>query len=221
MNPPMKKTSFKNWFILIVALLIALCFFSSLSRNTGKKKGGISTNTPNPTKVQPQPTISMPTETPEPIATLEQLSSSEGGGLGLSKTEWEVLHKQTNKESLGYTPIGIPYDNKYDIFFMDDRVWFIQHQYPEDAPATIKTIEEESKAIIPLDSQLVNTYSPPASPETIVKLYFSEHLKNTINESKLNESWWDNGEPGNFIVLYHDYGDGIITDIIIGPGNNP
>lgn len=169
-----------------------------------------ATSTPLPT---PAP---INTPTPESVVTEEivipQVETFDSGGLGLSKTEWEQVHTETE---LDYAPVGTGYDGKYDVVFQEGNVWFIERQWRTDDAITPDVVELESQNLIPVDSQLIETYSPEGRPETIVNLYLSESLK-----SRFSTDLWIGGEPGNFTVQYNVY-DGKVTRLIITTGNNP
>ncbi|MEZ4512755.1 MAG: hypothetical protein R3C62_12830 [Chloroflexota bacterium] len=191
---------------------------------TAELKPEQSPNTPVPT-VTTKP-ISTPTPTftpiPEPTVTTAFVSDSgngyQSGGLGISLADWEAAH---NRSDLDYQPIGIGYDNKYDVLFQVDNVWMISRQWQTGSFATIEEAQSESSTLIPTDSQLIETYSPAGLPEITIDLYFSESLKARFDdEDSLFGSWWTGGEPGNFIVLFNTP-DGEVSGMIISIGNNP
>jgi hypothetical protein len=129
------------------------------------------------------------------------------GGLGLSQNEWEQSHF---KSDLNYTVIGTAYERGYDVVFQEGKVWSIQRQWNKEAAVTPDEAEAESKTLIPLDSQLIQTYSAADRPETNVNLYTSEWLKYRFNAES----------SGNFTIQYtiSDYG---ISRMMITLGNNP
>lgn len=134
------------------------------------------------------------------------------GGLGQSRAEWEALHQEAPLPQAAY---GAAYDGAYDVIFQEDKVWYLERQWPAGSAPTADEVEAESRRLIPDDSQLVETYRPEDRPETVVNLYSSEWLKD-----KFAGHWWTGGEPGNFIVMYNVYDFGV-GRMIITIGNNP
>jgi len=152
-----------------------------------------------------------PTETPEPTntpgTTLEPFPS---GGLGLSKAEWDQQHTE------GDTAYGmVEYDDgKYSVTFADGNIQYLERVFADDQP-TLDAARAEAQALIPEDSQFLETYSPEGMPEMAVDLYVSESLK-----ERFDDSWFTGGEPGNFTVIYGVFDDRV-PRIVIATGNNP
>ena len=177
----------------------------------------LPTNTPVPTNTSLPPT-NTPEVTNTPVLASDSGNGYSSGGLGLSRLDWEQKHTET---SLDYQPIGTGYDNKYDVMFQVGNVWYIERQWNTNDFVTVDEVKIESQNLIPLDSQLIETYNPEGRPETVVNLYFSESLKNRFkNEDSLFGNWWTGGESGNFTVQYNVY-DGEVGRMIISIGNNP
>lgn len=180
----------------------------------------ISTNTLLPTqtstaRVTPLPTnTSVPTATstnvPLPTPTNVEDRAFFSGGLGLSKEDWEVQHTQTGSDIFG--PI---YDNQYIVSFRDNKIWYIERQWSSVNAVSPQDVEAESSTLLPNDSQLVTVYNPSGRPETTVRLYISEALKDRFAEDD-----FVGGEPGNFTVQYNTF-DNQVTRMIISLGNNP
>ena len=136
-------------------------------------------------------------------------------GLGQIRAVWEVDRYIT---AVNYYPSGsvyYVYDNQYDILYADDRVWEIRQSWDADDAFTAEAAETNSRRLIPADSRLVETYSPPDRPNTIVNLYHSRAL-----EHYFYNQGWPGGIPGDFIVQYdlQDYG---VSAMRISLGNNP
>lgn len=190
----------------------------------------ISSPTTIPLTITPSPTnIAESTNTPAPTNTLAPTStpittmasdSSDGyrsEGLGVSMADWEAQHNQSD---IGYTPIGIGYDGKYDVQFQVGNVWFISRMYEIQDSPSIEEARTEAEQFLPLDSTFVETQFVPDSPEAIVYLYHSESLINRFNNADaFLGDWWD-GQPGQFIVRLNNYDEGVGSFIII-IGNNP
>ena len=160
-----------------------------------------STDTP-----KPEPTNS-PEPTNTPGTTLESFPS---GGLGLSKAEWDQQHTEGN------TAYGmVEYDNgKYSVTFADGNIQYLERVFADDQP-TLDAARAEAQALIPEDSQFLETYSPEGMPELAVDLYVSESLKERFDNSRFT-----GGEPGNFTVIYGVFDDRV-PRIVIATGNNP
>jgi len=134
----------------------------------------------------------------------------ESGGLGLSKVSWEIQH------SPGETWAGyIDYDNgKYSVMYIDEKVSHLERNFSDQLP-TLAEARSETEALIPSDSQLLETYSPEEMPELIVDLYMSQSLTDCFPVDA-----FVGGEPGNFIAVYGVF-DGKVPRTVIGLGNNP
>ena len=128
--------------------------------------------------------------TEAPAATVQVILS---GGLGLSEDEWS---------------------GDADVTFREGAVWHLEWRFDGEG-ATLEEARRVGSGLIPLDSVLVETYSPEDMPELIVDLYSSEWLR-----GQFASDVWIGGEPGEFTVIYGVF-DGQVPRVVIGTGNNP
>lgn len=163
------------------------------------------THTPIPTNTD----TPSPTHTPFPTATATPTPTTTyaSGGLGLHQTEWEAQYGSGTPDVF-----GTKYAD-YTVLFHNQQIWYIERQW--ENPVPVDDIHDEAGQLIPLDAQLVDTYSPEGRPETTVHLFFSESLK-----ARFDNGVWTGGKPGNFGIQYNDYGEGV-TRMIVATGDNP
>lgn len=138
--------------------------------------------------------------------------SLQSGGLGLSRTEWELLHGRAASQDSGY----VYYDDergRFIINFMASRAAYIKRSYRDSAGVSLDDARSESRKLIPIDSRLLRTYNSSAGT---VDLYFTDVLKPMFPK----DDYWIRGEPGNFIVLYSS-NQSVVDSFVIGLGNNP
>lgn len=194
-----------SWFLLDTNAWIAAFLVSDVTGpipTLSPTSTVTATHTPIPTNTP----VATSTPTPKPF---------QSGGLGEDRTMWEKNHVKTGPNSLGYLALGTPYDRLYDVMFWDTKVWNISIQWDEAEALSLADVRAHINALLPLDSQFVESYGPPGRPETVVDLFYSKSLIDRFPDDS-----WPEGEPGNFIVLYHVY-DGIVTMTIIATGNFP
>lgn len=154
------------------------------------------------------PTV-MPTSTP--TATIAPaMTGLVSGALGLSRNQWEQNHVR------GVTDVGFTEydDGQYSILFQGDLIGHIERNYRK-TQVSLDVARKDATALIPEDSRLVETYSPPNLPELVVDLYHSESLK-----GRFPGDVWIGGEPGDFIAVYGVF-DGKVPRTVIALGNNP
>jgi hypothetical protein len=134
------------------------------------------------------------------------------GGLGLSVAAWQKEHGP-----------GTP--NSFGMHYNDGEYWTVSgddgklvHIEQEIQPQSLEDARTLSKTLMPADAQLVGSYV--AEFGLPVELYFSPSLI-----AQLPGENWTGGEPGNFIVIYGQYGPpegtGPVTDLLVATGNNP
>lgn len=177
---------------------------------------------PAPTQVATLTATQLPTTIPSvPLtatfaATQETTEEFSSNGLGLSRSKWEKSHNETGEGSLGYSPpMGIAYDNKYNVIFMSENVWQIERGWATNNFISLQDAEIEGKTLIPLDSRFLKRYSPAGRPETIVDVYMSESLK-----KRFSSGHWVYAEIGTFIIHYNVYNTGV-GSMIISIDDNP
>lgn len=167
-----------------------------------------ATAAPLPTNTQvPTPT---PTDFPSPTPTEMESTMFSSGGLGLIKEEWERGHSQTGTDIFG--PI---YDDQYIVSFRDNKIWYIELQWSSASAISPHDADNLGGMLIPSDGRLLTVYSPSGRPETTVRLYMSDGLKERFAEDD-----FVGGEPGNFTVQYNTY-ESRVTRMIVSLGNNP
>lgn len=198
-NTPTPKRSRK---LVIISLLLALCFVFAVIGQFMRE-----TSSP-PTRNQPAAEIAAPTNTPAP--------TYDSPGLGLNQAAWEQTHTRTADSIFGATA-GI-YDDQYDILFAENgNIIRIEIQWSPTNPQTPDQVQTLAQTLIPLDSQLIETYSPDDRPATTVLLHHSPTLAQRLPP---DSDWWFGSQPGNFIIQYTTT-DGGVSRLIISTGNNP
>lgn len=110
------------------------------------------------------------------LASEEKMSEKfRSGGLGLSRTAWEVLHGKP--EALG--PSSIAYqDNAYKVVYQQDLVWQIEKSWGTTSPVP-KQARARIRRYLPLDSHLTETLTK--SDDTIVDVYRSHLLAQLLS----------------------------------------
>ena len=114
--------------------------------------------------------------------TVAALSSEEtdigkfrSGGLGLTRTSWEVLHGKP--EAVG--PVTVVYQEKmYTVMYQQDLVWQIEKSWGTTSP-TSKEARTRIRRYLPLDSHLVQTITK--SDDTLVDVYRSHMLAQLLS----------------------------------------
>lgn len=161
----------------------------------------------------PAPAAPAPTAVPLP-----------SGALGLLRANWEAAHG-TGKRSA--TSLGHDYGGGLTIAYQNDpsgaeTAWFIEQQWASDDVRTYDAARSAAQRLAPLDSTLVRTFQ---KNDRTIDLYHSEWLKSRFPATQkigdADHSFWDGGEPGDFIVLYRADADGRVTSFVISIGNNP
>jgi endonuclease YncB( thermonuclease family) len=165
--------------------------------------------TPTPIS-SPSPTP-FPSETPTPTSTVPFRS----GGLGLSRSDWEIQHTETDPNSLDFTSLGVPYDGRYDVTFQEGNVFHIERQWQPANAVSMESAEQESAALLPRDAVFIRTYTPEGQSDTIVNVYYSESLK-----SRFLLTTWSRAQPGAFVVVLYAGLEGV-TRMRIGVDDNP
>jgi hypothetical protein len=97
------------------------------------------------------------------------------GGLGLSRTAWEVLHgtaESTNPDTLIYQ------DNSYKVTYQQNLVWQIEKSWGKSSPAA-QQARTRIRRYLPLDSHLTETIEKSA--DTIVDVYRSHMLAQLLS----------------------------------------
>ncbi len=153
--------------------------------------------------------VPLPTDTPTrgPTA-LPVMAEYNSGGLGQPLEWWVSKFGEGVQGVVGATVYGV-----YAVRFSSGNANYIEHQLVgvSDPDAVLA----EARSLMPVDSQLVNTYSPEGRPETTVLLHMSESLK-----ARFDEGSFVGGEPGNFTIQFKTFEEGIPV-LIIATGNNP
>jgi hypothetical protein len=145
----------------------------------------------------PVAAVSLPTPTPAPAL------------LGSEYAIWAAAYGEPTEGSGGYQVYG-----DWEILdFGAGRAQHVERQYDPAAP--IDTVLADVAAILPADSVLVSEYSPEGRPEAKVSLYSSASLATLLPDSA-----WSNAGPGQFIVIYKVFDEGV-QRVIVGTGNNP
>jgi hypothetical protein len=166
---------------------------------------------PTKTPVPPTAAPSPPSATPvRPTATLlapKSVSAVAPPILGSEFADWEA-HYGAPGENLGYQVYG-----DWELMpFPADRVRNIERLYDPYAPLTV--VQADVATILPADAQRVRSYSPELSPEINVDLYASPSLATLLPVDA-----WPNAEPGQFIVIYFVYPEGV-SRVIVATGND-
>jgi hypothetical protein len=188
------------WWLLVVLAIMLLCgmpFF------VADRMGLIPRLTPTPA---PTATVT-PTPAPLPTATVTP-TPAPPPGIGSTVATWQAAYGQ-GQEKNGYQIYG----DWETLVFPGDLVQHIERTY--DPPVPIAQAKQDITSLLPADATLIETYTPEGRPETTVDLYSSPSLA-----IQLPADAWPGGEPGQFIVLYKDFGEGVAV-VIIGTGNNP
>ena len=116
------------------------------------------------------------------FTTVAALSSEEtdirkfrSGGLGLTRTSWEVLHGKP--EAVG--PVTVMYQEKtYTVTYQQDLVWQIEKSWGTTSP-TSKEARTRIRRYLPLDSHLAQTITK--SDDTLVDVYRSHMLAQLLS----------------------------------------
>jgi hypothetical protein len=140
--------------------------------------------------------------TPAPTATNTPAPAIFGSNLAA----WRARYGEP-VERFGYQVFGT-----WEILTMDDLTWQIERIY--DPPVPVTAALADAATLLPADATLLRTYSPDGRPETIVDLYVSPSLAQLLPAAA-----WIGGDPGQFVVIHHDYPEGE-SRIIIAAGNN-
>jgi hypothetical protein len=114
--------------------------------------------------------------------TVAALSSEEtdvrkfrSGGLGLTRTSWEVLHGKP--EAVG--PVTVVYQEKtYTVMYQQDLVWQIEKSWGTMSP-TSREARTRIRRYLPLDSHLAQTLTK--SDDTLVDVYRSHMLAQLLS----------------------------------------
>lgn len=175
----------------------------------------ISTNaaTSEPTQ------IPMSEPSPGPATTRTATSTFSSGGLGLTRTEWDIHHEPDTGDQN-----TVSYDQKtYRVTFLNGTVWSLTRLW-DTAGVALDDARLAGKALIPADSQFVQTYTD--QDKRTVDVYHSEALKGrfpaTIEVGGSTVSAWPGGKPGDCIVIYNQTaGNSSVTSISIAIGNSP
>lgn len=105
-------------------------------------------------------------------------------------------------------------DGAYLVIFADENIQYLEPTIDE---LSIEQARSVAEALIPEDSQFVETYTPEGLEFMTVDLYQSEALKD-----RFTADWFIGGDPGSFTMVYgDDDDDGQIERIVIATGNNP
>ncbi|MFN8463916.1 MAG: SH3 domain-containing protein [Caldilineaceae bacterium] len=151
--------------------------------------------------------------TKQPSATATPVNSAvsafQSGGLGQPQSWWRAKYGAGVK-SYGFVRYGVR-----DVMFSDDdKAAYIEISF--DPPISAEEARSVGESLLPRDSVLQDTYSPPNREETLVGLYYSPSLAKQF----ASDDVWIESEPGQFIVLYDVYQEGV-TRVIAASGNNP
>ncbi len=129
-------------------------------------------------------------------------------GFGSPLTAWRATYGQPTK-AYGYEKYGV-----WEVLPLPGGI--VQHMERIYDPAVTRAKAwGDVTALLPKDSELVDTYSPPGRSEVIVDVYSSAELL-----AALPDSAWQGGTPGEFIVIYNQAAKGI-NRVVIAAGNNP
>lgn len=151
-----------------------------------------ATNTPAPPTPTPAPTV---TNTPAPAI------------FGSHLAAWRARYGEPT-ERFGYQVFGA-----WEVLKLPgERVRHMERLY--DPSVTLATAQADVAAMMPPDATFVRAYSPEASPEIKVSLYASPALA-----AQLPADAWTNAEPGQFVVIYFEYPEGV-SRAIIASGND-
>jgi hypothetical protein len=148
-----------------------------------------------------------PIETPAPEEEAAAVADFDSGGLGQSGDWWETNY------GAGESAFGFLRHGDYDLMFLNGNAAYVERQWERPVPLDEAQLVMES--MIPADSVEIEIYSPEGSPETTVYLYRSESLVERFDADD-----FIGGEPGEFIILYNIYEDGVHR-AIVATGNNP
>jgi hypothetical protein len=153
--------------------------------------------------------------TPQPVnpAPAPELPPLPSGGLGLSKPEWEQIYgpgAPTDRPDFFWYQGGT-----YLVGFQEGNISYIERQWPPENAVPVDEARRQSGALIPGDSQNLQSGSPEGRADLIVDLYSSPWLV-----SRFSGGVWAGGQPGNFTVTFNVYEPGV-TRMAISLGNNP
>ena len=102
-------------------------------------------------------------------------SKFRSGGLGLTRTSWEVLHGIPEAAD----PVSVVYQEKtYTVTYQQDLVWQIEKSWGATPPAP-QQARTRIRRYLPLDSHLVQTIKK--SDDTIVDVYRSHMLAQLLS----------------------------------------
>lgn len=150
------------------------------------------------------------TPNPNPIV------SYKSGGLGLERAAWESSQGIGKPDVATGSMYYIYGDGKFYVQFYpleSGNVGNIERTGEDSIAIPLEDARKESKTFIPADAKFARTYT--ASSGSTVDLYKSESLKSRFPNSQFNE-----GKPGDFIIIYRNQ-TGKTTSFIVAIGNNP
>lgn len=140
-------------------------------------------------------TVPPSTSAPEPLLTTSaptaEVAGDPTGGLGATRS---ALEDQLADDFI--------------VYFANDRAWYIERQ-----SRTGLDLEADLAALIPSDSELIDTY-PIADGERTARVYTSAWLADQFGDEQ-----WGGAQPGTFAATFNTSEP--VTRIVIATGNNP
>ena len=129
---------------------------------------------PPPPPPPPAPSSEQPLEEPlflDPIPPAEDVTTRgfQSGGLGLSRTAWEMLRGKPQQDGEWFLYRG----KTFAVSYQQDQVWRLKCVWKQPGLA-LDQVRAKTRRYLPLDSRLQHTLS--ATTETVVEQYFSQTL---------------------------------------------
>src|SRR5262249_13554389 len=122
------------------------------------------------------------------------------GGLGLSRTAWELLHGKPDRVA---NEIFLYQGKTYKVTYQHDMVWQLERAW-ERPGITLDQVRARIRRYFPLDSHYIRTDT--VSDETIIDIYHSDALARRLAQTPQREpstAALREGEPVGTCVAVH------------------
>lgn len=146
------------------------------------------------------------------------------GGLGMTGVEWKALWGEPDVEVTGkywkfeYKRFGVV----VRLMYLNDDEQTIAFDVVPAAPVERDRLVSNLEHFLPADATVINEYSRPAGPGTVV-VYNSQWLAErflALSDPVISD-WFPGGSPGDFIAIYQENDAGLVKNIAVSLGNNP
>lgn len=142
----------------------------------------------------------------------------DSGGLGLALSDWERRHGAPVDGPLSSSGYRYYENGRINLIAWENgNVWNLEVQFGGDG-VPVTDAQALATLYMPADRVFLQSYPQFADglSDNFVELYNSPSLA-----TRLPADLFNNGNLGDFIVIYHVEADSSVTSLLFGVGNNP